>query len=267
MKELNKALEAIGAKARLSLIADVVHKMKMKTRIYSLIALCLLINADISDALPSFSWESAAHSIYPQQDMVPVIASIQFIGTCLYLEESIHVQSIGASVFGASDDTTLFMALISMDSSSSLPSGNPFTEDEVLAHTTLNIGTELNDYWAAMDISLAPGYYGLVIGSGLYGTTGAGAMPNNNYDHLFSEYFSWTSVSPYNPYDPIPLADDGAWYSGGDGYRFLMEGDVIPEPSSILLLLTGIPFLVTKKKMHNKRLQAIGAKARLQPEP
>ena len=92
-------------------------------------------------------------------------------------------------------------------------------------------------------------------------------MPNNNYDHLFSEYFSWTSVSPYNPYDPIPLADDGAWYSGGDGYRFLMEGDVIPEPSSILLLLTGIPFLVTKKKMHNKRLQAIGAKARLQPEP
>ena len=232
-----------------------------------MIALCLLYFADISNALPSFSWESAVHSISPQQDMVPVIAPIQFIGTCLYLEESIHVQSIGASVYGTSDDTTLFMALISMESSSSLPTGNPLTEEEVLAHTTLNIGTELNDYWATMDISLAPGYYGLVIGSGLYGTTGVGAMPNNNYDHLFSEYFSWTSVSPYNPYDPIPLADDGTWYAGGDGYRFLMQGDVIPEPSTFLLLLTGFPLLVTRKKNAQQSVAEYAAQSASSSEP
>jgi len=186
----------------------------------------------------SFTWESATAAMNPQTEGVPVVATIQFIGARFSLEDPVHLEQIGASFYAINESDTFFAAIVAFDLGFDLPRGLPFEDGEVLGSTILQPGTNLTEALASISLTLDPGNYGIVIGTGLYGASGVGGMPNNNSDHLHSSYFRWSDIPMQTP----------EWSYGGDGYRFLINGQVVPEPSTALLVTTGLIALMLKMK-------------------
>ena len=102
----------------------------------------------------------------------------------------------------------------------------------------------------------------------------------NTAAHLLNVSINGTPLAVDAPYDPLieiagatvrigDIATSGAIGNGAFD-NILFTAQAIPEPSTgILLALSALCLGARKtiKKNPNKRLQAIGAKARLQPEP
>ncbi len=158
-----------------------------------------------------------------------------YLGWRFQVDSTFQVTDIGGHFGGSAANNKIFGTIISLNNPSSLPQGQPFLPEEVLASTTFNLSFPSNDITTPLSVELAPGNYGLVFGSGLFGATGIGFMPNNNPDLPFSSYFSW---GRFNPGDPI------AWNEGGfRNTRFFIRGEsvsttIIFEPSSVSGVLT-----------------------------
>ena len=162
------------------------------------------------------------------------------------MDDPVQLEQVGASFYAINESDTFFAAIIAFDLGYDLPRGLPFEDGEVLGTTILQPGTNLTDALASISLTLNPGNYGIVIGTGLYGASGIGGMPNNNEDHIHSSYFRWSDIPMQTP----------EWAFAGDGYRFLINGQIIPEPSTALLVTAGLITLMLKmKRSHNKRLE------------
>ncbi len=86
----------------------------------------------------------------------------------------------------------MFGAIIGLSSPTALPLGRPFNPGEVLASTIFTAPSFSDDVLIPLSVTLPPGDYALVFGSGLFGATGRGAMPLNNTDIPGSaSYFTW----------------------------------------------------------------------------
>jgi hypothetical protein len=76
-----------------------------------------------------------------------------------------------------------------------------------------------------LTVSLAPGDYALVFGTGRFGAASGhnGEMPHDNPDTPQASYFR---------------SFGDAWIDGGfDNTRFVVTGVIVPEPSTIFLLV------------------------------
>jgi len=86
-----------------------------------------------------------------------------------------------------------------------------------------------------LSLILEPGWYALVYGSGLFGADGFGVSPISNTDIGITSYVTGQPVIP------------GFWGNSSPrftGRRFFVEGFVIPEPSTSLLMLFGVGSLL-----------------------
>jgi len=145
-----------------------------------------------------------------------VLSTSQFLGSRFSVTETFEVTAIGGHMFSG-NIPTLFGAIVDM--SGPLPAGSPFTGGEVLASTvfTANDGFS-TDFSTPLSVTLPPGDYALVFGSGEFGATGGGRMTSNNFDTPTGSgsYFFWDSVS---------------WGEGTfDSARFTVNGDVVEIP-------------------------------------
>ena len=87
---------------------------------------------------------------------------------------------------------------------------------------------------------LQPGDYALIFGTGGFGAYGWATMPNRHADTSQASFF-WGS----------PRADNYiAWAnsSGHHNLRFLVNGTVVPEPSTLLLTALGMPLLLRRRR-------------------
>ena len=134
----------------------------------------------------------------------PTLSSTQFLGSRFSVSEPVVVTAIGGHIKG----TDLFGAIISLSGPSAVPQGIPaseefplgspeivFANEEIIAFTTFApdgvfIGS---DFRVPLSVTLPPGDYLLVFGSGLFGATGQGAMPKNNTDLLGASQTFWFS--------------------------------------------------------------------------
>ena len=166
----------------------------------------------------------------------------QFIGARFAVTQPDQVTEIGGHL--GNTNGTLFGAIISLSSSTALPSGSPFNGPEVVASTTFNAGSPSSDFLTPLSATLTPGEYALVLGSGEFGASSTtGFMPTDNTDLPGASFFTWTS-----------LFGNGSWQdSSTTGLDFQVIGNAVPEPGTLALLgAAGIGLLVVLSK-HRRR--------------
>ena len=123
----------------------------------------------------------------------------QFLGARFSIAEAVRVTSVAAEF--SSTAGTFFAAFVPLDSLNSLPmgdpqSGTPFNPEKVLAHQVFSANIAAPQVLTVpFSVELTPGVYGLVFGSGLYGTDGRGGMPTYQAIDGSSSFF-W-SDSPW----------------------------------------------------------------------
>ena len=134
--------------------------------------------------------------------------SPQFLGWRFEVDNTLQVTDIGGHLasFGS-----IFGALVSLNNPNALPQGSPFFPEEVLASTTFTAGFPSSDITTPLSVTLAPGNYALIFGAGLFGATGSGIMPNNNFDLPGASYFIWGMLNADEPTVWYNVPSGNAW--------------------------------------------------------
>ncbi len=193
-----------------------------------------LIGACVGLAMMGMAGTASAFLIHESATLGPLgnfggttLSGTQFLGSRFSVTSTVQVGSIGGNIaeFAGGD---LFGAIIGLSSPLALPTGSPFTLAEVIASTTFT-GTSLSaDILVPLSVTLSPGDYALVFGSGEFGATGTGFMPFNNTDLAGASYFFWTGTQ---------------WVDGLANMRFVVSSSSAPEPSTLSLFATGLALL------------------------
>jgi hypothetical protein len=160
----------------------------------------------------------------------------QSLGTRFYISQTTQITAIGGRISNFTY-ANIFGAIVKLDNFSDFPDGAPLKNEDVIAYTVFSGGYIDSDYRTPLSTILSPGYYALVFGSGLYGTTGSAMMPYADQIDLGTpQYICWDSFRNPQWFDPIPLQA-----------RFVIEGTVVPEPATLLLFGLGAAILRKKR--------------------
>jgi PEP-CTERM motif len=195
-------------------------------RLMSFAATILIASAAADAAQADIVFESATLGPTGFMFPAPSILDLQFLGSRFAVTNTVRVTSVGGHLEGISG--TFFAAIVSLSSPTALPSGSPF-DTTTVATTTFTAPFPSDDILVPLSATLGPGNYGLIFGTGQFGAAGGdGAMPENNVD-LFgtAPYFIWVAGAAWQ--DNGPLHD----------LRFVVMGDNVPEPASVVLFGLG----------------------------
>lgn len=155
----------------------------------------------------------------------------QWLGVRFTLDQAAHVTAVGADFEYV--EGTLFGAILSLPGGE-LPSGNPFDDGIVLGFTTFSGGDPLYD----LSLDLGPGTYGLVFGSGYFGTQGFSGIWAGDFTEPADGFFFYGNQGQL-PGGPI-------WQEAGfRGTYFTVHGDLapVPEPAGWALMILGFGLL------------------------
>jgi len=211
-------------------------------------ALCVAASARADSIL----YESATNGGGTNDGGGVLILSTQFLASEFTLSSAATITNIIGQVQNFGDPQTpnnFFMTLLQL-SGPGIPNnlvGDPFGGTTQLDTTTFSAApsTTSQEVSFPVSISVSPGTYAVVFGSGLFGSpvTAAGYMPDGssgsgNVVQPGANLFIWFPNTP-----PLVFAN-ARWSDLGNlGQRFVVEGTV-PEPSSILLVAFGLITLV-----------------------
>jgi PEP-CTERM motif len=166
----------------------------------------------------------------------------QWLGARFQISEKTDITGIGGLM--ELGQGTLFGAIVQISSGTALPSGSPFNAGEVAFETTLeNVPTTdpnlTTDFVQSVSVTLEPGWYALIFGSGDFGTTGFGGM-NQAWDPTTGYNLDLPGAS-YIDYSNGIYPGQPAFWANADfhGTRFLVYGTPIPEPSTWAMMLLG----------------------------
>ncbi|MCH7812884.1 MAG: hypothetical protein IID40_02570 [Planctomycetes bacterium] len=138
-----------------------------------------------------------------------------FLGSRFHVQVTVEVTKIGAHMLhwqSPSHPGELFGAIVVLSGPDALPTGSPFTPDEVVAKTTFHAAHPSTDFRTPLSVVLEPGDYALILGSGFFGATGLGAMAINNPELPDASFIAWS-------------APDNEWRdTSAYGMRFVVEG-------------------------------------------
>jgi len=220
----------------------------MKRLVCSAIVAALCVAA--SARADSILYESATNGGGTNDGGVGILFN-QFLASEFTLSSAATITNIIGQVqwFGNSQiPNNFFMTLLQL-SGPGIPNnlvGDPFGGTTQLYTTTFSAapGTTSQEVSFPVSISVSPGTYAVVFGSGLFGSpvTAEGYMPDGplagNVVQPGANLFTWSANAP-----PLVFANARWFDTGNQGERFVVEGTV-PEPSSILLVGFGLITLV-----------------------
>jgi hypothetical protein len=122
-------------------------------------------------------------------------------------------------------DGRIFGALVKLTDMNDYPDSTDLSTPDVLAATAFSATPEIADVTAPIGpLTVGPGTYAVVLGSGLFGASGDGAMSINNPNFPGSSTI-WL------------LANRWDEYGAAGGLRFTVYGTAVPEPGSLTLML------------------------------
>jgi len=144
------------------------------------------------------------------------INSGQYLGSRFSITQQVEVSEIGGHL--RTQTGNIFGAIVEL--SGPLPSSFPLSAGEVVASTVISAPGLSSDVSVPLSVTLMPGDYAIIFGSGQFGATGFGLMTFNNVntpEGVGSYFFSQA----------------GNWLNGGfDNTRFTVNGVIaIPSPT------------------------------------
>lgn len=150
-----------------------------------------------------------------------------FTGVRFELTQPIVTSQVGGH-FVERFSGTFFGAIVALDDAIDSPDSGNLSTPDVLGATTLTFPDPSAEVSGDLALSLDPGWYALVFGSGLFGTNGQGGAVRNGMDIGSPTYiafqpnsgFGWVSISTF------------------PNHRFVIEGVVVPEPTIAFLAST-----------------------------
>ncbi len=146
-----------------------------------------------ADAVTLASTQLGAVGLNGGNGITPVVP---VLGWRFEIADPFQVQQIGGHMKGSATQglppyKDIFGAIVPLASVTSLPTpgpgGTPFDPAAAIASTTFTppgsntapFASQSEDFRVPLDVTLAPGAYALMFGTGMFGTTGNAAMPAN----------------------------------------------------------------------------------------
>lgn len=156
----------------------------------------------------------AGYGIFATQDID------QFLGWRFQLDSTLKITDVGGYLVSNNSSPTnsdqIFVAIVSLISPTALPQGSPFLPGEVIAKTTFIppsfLSPILGDVTAPLSVTLNPGSYALIFGSGLFGATGSADALFNFGNFPDSSYLAWGRA-------PIGASIRTGWYDYPPAFR------------------------------------------------
>jgi hypothetical protein len=100
----------------------------------------------------------------------------------------------------------------------------------VLGTTLIHFPDSSAEVFGNLAMPLGPGWYALVFGSGLFNASGSGASLRNNTDIGMPAYIGFQNGFGWGE------------RASQEGKRFVIEGNVVPEPTAIAILIVPATF-------------------------
>ncbi|NOZ38879.1 MAG: hypothetical protein GXP24_01465 [Planctomycetes bacterium] len=125
----------------------------------------------------------------------------------------------------SSSEGTFFGAIVALDDENDFPDSGDFSTPDFLGSTLLTFPVLSDEVFGDLSLSLDPGWYALIFGSGLFDTTGGGGAVRNGTDLGSPTYIGF---QPGNP----------GWRNttrSGSNERFFVNGQIVPEAASEVL--------------------------------
>ena len=156
------------------------------------------------------------------------IQNVIFAGVRFELTQPVITTEIGGH-FVAPVVGTFFGAIIALNDANDFPDSEDLSSTDVLGNTLLTFPVLSDEVYGDLNLSLDPGWYALVFGSGLFGATTNGGAVRNGLDIgdpsyiAFGPNLKWFNLDIFqNPFD---------------NHRFVINGNFVPDPSTLSLLL------------------------------
>lgn len=153
------------------------------------------------------------------------IKDVVFAGVRFELTQQVITSQIGGH-FVAPLGGTFFGVIVALDDANDFPDSGDLSTPDVLGNTLLSFPVPSNEVFGDLNLSLEPGWYALVFGSGLFGATTNGATVRNGIDIADPTYIAFQPGSAFGWNDITSFAPN---------HRFVVTGLAIPEGSSISL--------------------------------
>ena len=188
------------------------------------------------------------------------LSPLEFEGVAFHLDRGALVTAVGGELSRYVGGVTpgegaLFAVIVRLSGPSALPSGNPFNAGTTVAATTFDFVSPLDSYIGMypvpvdlripLSVGLEPGDYGLVFGAGRFGSPftaqGTIALTAVPIAGVSPFYFGWNSNDGVTGY----------WHSVGGApmaMRFVVEGEVVPEPACIVLAAIGLAVMAAGRR-------------------
>jgi len=162
-----------------------------------------------------------------------------FTGVRIFFDQPVITTQIGGHfVKNTGADESFFGAIIALDNESDFPDSGDLSTPDVLGSTSLVFPEPSDEVFGDLDLTLAPGWYALVFGSGLFDATGRGVAVRNGVDIGDPSYIAYVSSRWRNlEGTSIPF----------ENHRFVVSGTIVPEPSSAAFVLFASLYVIIKR--------------------
>ncbi len=135
------------------------------------------------------------------------VSDSQYIGVKFEATHNYHASSIGGH-FGGTENTTIFAAIVELDSVFDLPDSSTLSTPDVIAETVFPVPRSSDVVWAPISANIKKDtWYALIFGTGLFGANGLAYVPYENVTTESPAYIFWYSTSENMWYDPYGSAE------------------------------------------------------------
>jgi hypothetical protein len=174
------------------------------------------------------------------------VVHFNFVGARFEVKETSLTTRIGGHFLGGFDNDTFFGALVRLTDPIDFPDSVDLSTPDVLGSTLMLFPEPSSEVFGNLSVELTPGWYAVMFGSGLFGATGRGAVVRNGTDRGSPDYIL---CQPSNGW--FNLADLG--FPGFGNQRFVIEGHVTPEPTSVGLVVAASCVLLSRRVRRPRR--------------
>ena len=168
-----------------------------------------------------------------------------FPGVRFELTQPVVTSQIGGHFVVEGTAGTFFGAIVRLDDENDFPNSTDLSTPDVLGATTLTFPNPSAEVFGDLNLELDSGWYALVFGGGLFGTSGSGGAVRNGVN---------IGEPSYIAFDPnVNWANLDIFGTFFDNHRFVVIGSIVPEPSTLhtfLTLLIVISSLCSRRCYH-----------------